>query len=513
MKKLRTLIPAAVALTFWLPAWGQSVPAAQPGQEPAWPQAFDVQGPLVQTFGFAVTQPGPIVVTVQAQGAPLSLSVEGPLPNPMPPMVQSGVGSLRINYTVTPQDLQRGMFWLLHVGLAQPPYGGRSNGSVSVQHPPVDQAKVMQAVQVLSANRHPLAPAPTPSAQAEAVARARSQREADFKAHVAQIAQRRAQNHAALLAQLQPMLDDMRRRKALVQEAGQPLPPPGSDQVKSRAITPYMQIKRLPPHITGFTVAHEQDPITLPPGSPQYGQPGDPVTISGTGFGNSDGEVHFVIGPYLNQDIVLSPGSASVVWLDNQIFSPVPTVSGYLAYPGAIYLKRLSDGAKSNIVPFQFEPDMEQREIQRLAGYVLAQPDHSVALMRQPYGGDNVIFRDNQNVFSGITGVDRFFANTKLENGWTVAQQPITYVPPVGYGSCGLSYRDGCTGGQSWIQSPVVGTDLLSTSVGFSVNPSVSGNSQYEYMLLIPIQGPRGLPDGQVCVTAPAPNTQCPSSN
>jgi len=139
-------------------------------------------------------------VTVQAQGAPLSLSVEGPLPNPSPPMVQSGAGTLRINYTVTPQDLQRGMFWQFHVGLAQPSppqSGARANGSVTVQHPPVDQAKVTQAMAVLIVNRHQ----PAPAARAEAVAQAQSQREADFKAHVAQIAQRRAQNHAAVFAQ------------------------------------------------------------------------------------------------------------------------------------------------------------------------------------------------------------------------------------------------------------------------------------------------------------------------
>jgi hypothetical protein len=512
MNKLRTLILAVVALAFCLPAWPQSAPTAQQAQEPAWPQPFNVQGPLVQTFGFAVTQPGPIVVTVQAQGAPLNLSVEGPLPNPSPPIVQSGAGTLRISYTVTPQDLQRGMFWQFHVGLAQPSppqFGGRANGSVTVLHPPVDQARVMQAMGVLIANQH----RPAPAARAEAVAQARSQRSADFNAHVAQIAQRRAQSHAAIAAQLQPMLNDMRRQKALLQQPGSTSSPSDSDQVKSRGLVPLVPIKRLPlpPQITGFTVTHEQDPINLPPGSPQYGQPGDAVTITGTGFGSSDGELHFVIGPNPAQDIVALPGNA--LWLNTQIFSPVPSVSGFLPYSGAIYVKRLSDGAKSNFVPFQFEPDIEQREIQYLVDYVLAQISGSSVVARIPVGDVNIIYRDNENFFSGITGVDRFFINTKLQNGWTVAQQPITYIPVSGYGSCGYYQIDGCTGGQSWIQSSAVGTDLLSMNVGFSVNPRISGNSQYEYMVLIPIQGPSGIPDGQVCVTAPPPNTQCPSIN
>ena len=78
MNSLRNFIPAVIAVALCLPAWPQSAPTAQQTQEPTWPQAFDAQGPQVHTYGFAVTQPGPIVVSVQAQGAPLSLSVQGP---------------------------------------------------------------------------------------------------------------------------------------------------------------------------------------------------------------------------------------------------------------------------------------------------------------------------------------------------------------------------------------------------------------------------------------------------
>jgi hypothetical protein len=483
-----------------LPAWLQSAPMAQQMQEPAWPLAFDVQGPQVHTYGFAVTQPGPIVVSVQAQGAPLSLSVQGPLPNPSPPMVQSGAGSLRINYTVTPQDLQRGIFWQFQVRLAQavpPQAAGRANGSITVQHPPVDQARVQQAMQALLANRHQ----PAPAARAEAIAQARSQREADLNAHKAQLAQRRVQNHAAILAQLQPMLNEMRRQKALLQQSDT-ASPPGSNQIKSRAVAPLLQLKRLPlppPHITGFTVAHEQDPINLPPGSAPYGQPGDAVTITGTGFGNSDGELHFVIGPSPAQDIVALPGNA--VWLDTQIFSPVPGVSGYLPYSGAIYLKRLSDGAKSNFVPFQFEPDMEQREIQYVSDYVLAQLGGVDVSIQQ----GEVISRYNNNWFSGVNGVDQFFVNRKLKNGWRVAQLPFAYTP-----------QGGGVGGQAFVLPPAgLGTDSLFVIVVFSVDPWILANfgplgnigsgGVFDYMLDIPIEGPKGLPDGVICLQLNCP--------
>jgi hypothetical protein len=222
------------------------------------------------------------------------------------------------------------------------------------------------------------------------------------------------------------------------------------------------------------------------------------VTISGTGFGNSDGELHFVIGPYPAQDIVALPGNA--VWLDTNIFSPVPSVYGFLAYSGVIYIKRLSDGAKSNLVPFQFEPDMEQREIRTPADFILASPNYTNAYFDIANDG---IFHRNTNFFSGVTGVDQIFLTTKLKNGWTVAYQSIAYSQ--GYD----------VGGQLFALPSAIGTDSLSMSVYFSLNPAYfNGVGRItEYSIVIPIQGPSGIPDGVVCVSAPPPNTPCPSTN
>ena len=501
MKSLKCILLALVLIA--LPALSLSLPSAEQSQEPRWPQSFEVQGPQVQVYGFAVTQPGPILVSVQAQGAPLSVSVQGPLPNPRPPLVQSGTGSLRVQYDVTAQDLQRGVFWQIQVRLAQPApaqAGGQARGSLTVQHPPVNQALMLQAMQALATQRH----IPTPEERAQAIAQARAARDADFNAHKAQLAQRRAQNHAAVGAQLQPMLNEMRRQKALLQQPAGPAGP--GSEVRSRAVPPQLHLRPLPapmPNITGYTVAHDQDPINLPSGSPPYGQPGDGVTITGTGFGNDDGELHFVIGPYPSQDLIAQPGNA--VWLDNKIFSPVPSVSGYLAYSGVIYLKRRSDGAKSNIVPFQFEPDMEQREIRFPADYILQQlPGVDTFYYPSDVGIGGVVYdfageiqRSNGNFFSGVTGVDRFFISTKLKNGWTVAQQPIAYTPPYLF-----SY------GQAFVLPSLVGTDKLSLNVGFSVNPAIGGGF-FDYMILIPIQGPSGIPDGVVCVNTPGPSGPC----
>lgn len=90
------------------PAQGQSN-----AQLPTFPQKFDVQGPESDSFGFAVTQPGPVVVDVQNQGAPVIVTLQGPASQPIS---QQGAGQVRLAYTVTPQDIQNGVLLsLIHI--------------------------------------------------------------------------------------------------------------------------------------------------------------------------------------------------------------------------------------------------------------------------------------------------------------------------------------------------------------------------------------------------------------
>ena len=110
------------------------------------PQKFDVQGATANSFGFAVTQPGPITVEVQAQGAPVIVTLQSPGGQPM---TQRGTGNVRLNYNVTPPDVQRNLFWQVQIRSwceEDCLKAGRSVGSVMVQHPPVDQAAVQRAM-------------------------------------------------------------------------------------------------------------------------------------------------------------------------------------------------------------------------------------------------------------------------------------------------------------------------------------------------------------------------------
>ena len=63
-------------------------------QLPTFPLKFEVQGPEVDSFGFAVTQPGPVMVDVQAQGAPVIVTLQSPGGQPI---TQRATGNFRMN--------------------------------------------------------------------------------------------------------------------------------------------------------------------------------------------------------------------------------------------------------------------------------------------------------------------------------------------------------------------------------------------------------------------------------
>src|SRR5262245_56314137 len=146
------------------PALVAPAPAGVP--LPAFPQKFEVVGPEVTSFGLAVTQPGPIAVDLQTEGAPLLVTLKSPAGQSI---TQQGAGNFRLSGGATAEDVQGSPFWIVQIRLAQPmppQQGGRAGGTVSVQSPPVDQAVVQRAVQAASAQPAPTAPSPQAAAQA-----------------------------------------------------------------------------------------------------------------------------------------------------------------------------------------------------------------------------------------------------------------------------------------------------------------------------------------------------------
>jgi hypothetical protein len=479
----RPLPYVLLAICTLLCEFGESTaapPAAAPqSREVQWPQSFALRGFEVRTYGFAVTQPGPIVLDVNSQGAPLDLVLQGPIPQALE---QQGSGALHLSYTVTSQDIQRGVLW--HVMLRMVPAaaqtGAESAGNIGVRHPPADERIVKQAIQTLKAQRH----VPTKQELAQATSSIRAQRTALFNARVAAGEQELVQRRAAIFQSLQPAIDDMRRQKSAgLSQSAPGQSPPAQSGMSTRGL--------LPQH------------IGLPPPAPQpiiaslgatEGVPGDAIMINGSGFGTTDGEVHFMIGADPSLDRATPPH----VWINNQIIAVVPDPSvpdpsvGATAYNGFVYV--VVGGVKSNAVPFHFDPIIDHRLITVPADYLLG------------YFGNDAFIADlgcimhlNLSDIYGASGHDQFFRHTLLQNGWIVESMPITY--PYTYTSGGISLTIG-----------EVGTNSPFTDVFSWVDTNMFTDGYFCYNLEIPIKGPRGLPDGVVCASKPAAGQACPST-
>jgi hypothetical protein len=460
-------------------------PAAAPQlQELQWPQSFDLRGFQVHTYGFAVTQPGPIVLDVKSQGAPLDVVLQGPIAQPLE---QQGSGALRISYVVTPQDVQRGVFWhfILRLTPAAAQAGAGSAGSIGVQHPPANPQIVQQAAQAFMAQRH----VPTAQERAQAASSVRAQRDALFSARLTAGEQELVQRRTVIYQNLQPTIDAMRRQKAATAQPAAAVPPAAPAQsaagVSTRALSPgrFLRPTAPTPVIASLSAAE--------------GVPGDGIIITGSGFGTTDGEVHFVIGADPSLDKTTTPG----VWVNNQIFAVVPDPSvpdpsvGATTYSGVVYV--VVGGVKSNLVPFRFDPIIDHRVIRVPADYLLgnfASPN--------VYGPpDDEVDRYNANWVSGAAGDDQFYRHTLLQNGWTVEPLPIAYSCDPNSAGGGITLVLGRVGTNSPYIDVFSWVDTVWVSYGI-----------FDYAFEIPIRGPRGLPDGVVCASKPAAGQACPST-
>ena len=436
---------------------------------PTWPQKFDVQGPESESFGFAVTQPGPVVVDVQTQGAPVIVTLQGPVSQPIS---QQGAGQVRLAYTVTPQDIQKGVLWGVQIRLAQPvppQQGGRAGGSVMVQHPPVNQAVIQQAVQAMATQQKQ----PSSQEQQQASAQAAAQIEQAFQQRKAQFDRQQLDRRAALHAQLQPQLDQLRsqmagqvRPRGVEGVEGTPVEPGASTEgeVGTRALE-LQRLQRIVP--LSPPVAPNPAIASLSVGQ---GQPGDPVMIAGAGFA-SGGEVHFIINP--GRDVA----ARIDFWSDTQLFVSVPDAAGVLGFNGQVYIVRAQDNVKSNLVPFRFNPALEQRMI----GCNPITPDRLIQGEYQYTFLVKCVEHNGAGDFFGAKGNDEFFRTSKLRNGWIVAAVDVK--PSYIYGVSG-AYDSGNR----------VGTDSPYVNVRWWRN----WFSSVAYVFSVTIVGPKGVPDGVV---------------
>jgi hypothetical protein len=319
---------------------------ASPGQSnlklPIFPQKFDVHGPESDSYGFAVTQPGPIAIDVKAQGAPVVVTLQSPGGQPI---TQQGAGNVRVNYNATPQDVQRSLFWTVlvrawceddcRVANKRP----RATGSVMVKHPAVNQAAVQHVIQTMTAQQKQ----PSPQETQQAGAQAAAQMEQAFQQRKAQFEQQQLQRRANLYSRIQPQLNLLRSRAGgqvrarglddtatTTTEEGLSLPPPNviwltegaqaedqqdGGEIGTRALP---EIRRpMRPEMQALSVAPSQ-PTTQEPAFPKKFQVQGPETDS-FGFG--------VTQPGTIEVAVDSQGPPVIVTLQH-LASPATTQQG-----------------------------------------------------------------------------------------------------------------------------------------------------------------------------------------
>ncbi len=503
--------------------------------EPTWPLRFEMQSGERESTGFAVTQPGPVRVEVRASGVPLLLSLRRPDGRLVE---RQGSGSIAIDEVANAADIASGVFWAVGLRAVQEPAKPANaapasnpaqaatkpvaSGSISVQHPQADAARAQAAWQqskALAAQKIPPRPAAAsmedPAAQSKAMAAA-AQTEHD---------KRVAQKHAAALEQLKPTLApevhaQMGQRIALRLQ-GQSLQQASAAQpvrlVKANAAlaAPLSTTARLPanaallgggkPLTSGAgnsNVATAQSAATgsvsavgsnvaaaaaAPIATPNLanistaeGDPGTPVTLSGSDWGDAPGEVHFIVG---NGRDITAP---ITYWSAAQIVTEVPYADGVAQYDGNVYVKR-ADGAKTPLRAFRFLPLYDVATISlplTKSGPFDARLAPVTFGMLSLSASDKEVDHLSGGLFGG-KGDDEFYLTSRLKNAWLVANaEMVDWAGRPGPGASPTS------GAWASITDSRLGTDSPYIKVHWWVD---GGWASVSYNVRITVQRPKNL--------------------
>jgi hypothetical protein len=459
-------------------------PAQQKFQLPSWPQNFVIEDRKQASLGFAVTQPGPLVVDVQWQGPPLEAVLRGPSAQPI---VQRGQGQVRLTYQVTPQDVQTGVLWVLNLGLL-PNTKGQATGQVSVQYPPANEAQAETAVRarVAQAQQQKLNPA---QIQTHIQAILQSNKNEDARQYQEHL------KEAALKA------DTFLKQKGF------------QGQVQSRAVPPPSDSARIAPKLPPG--ARQPRPVFEPPPPPHIdslsvtnGQPGARVVVHGSGFTTTAGHVYMTGTTGLVQhDARVVMGPAGPTWTDTLIEVTVPELTGVTHFNASLVVAVEGDPGGpqfSNAAPFLFVPRQQSRVLTMVSPFDRRLANHTT--YNQATGGfandASVIGNEIHHVrlfepFAGRDGRDWFFENTALQNGWRVT---CVEVIPYDMRSCqttntvyGIPFGTGAYVAQS--------DQTLKLQVRWWFDAFIPAMF---YTYLFVIRGPENVPDGVLCRTVAA---------
>lgn len=477
--------------------------------EPRWPQKFDLGPGERHAFGFFVGQPGRILVTVQWQGVPLVVSLVKPGGGVVD---KPGNSSATLDYTATADDIKKGAIWSLRLRASQElkPASATvhdrpvkldvrsvATGSVTIQHPPADmqraQAEFNLQTQKANAQKESLRQQSqakqTPASSANLAAQRRLTLSKDTAAR-----------HGALLEQIRGKIPveshQLMSQQIALRAQGKASAIATPPITKSGAA-----IKPLPlgVGVKGTAVSRNADTGTSgsggtvkPVGSSQAatvataainalsvsrGDPGTPLLISGSGFSDTPGEVHFIVA---NGTDLVAPVTT---WTDAQVLTQVPYKDGVPAYNGYVYVKR-ADGVKTSLQGFGFLPPLDVAVL----GFPIASTSGAYQQDAQLYDSHapalwfGLMQHHTYCLPWGLKGDDEYYLQTHLKNGWTLDSAAI-----LANGHPGPN-TDGSAG--AYITDARVGTD----SPYVKVHWWVDANSYVSYdTLQVTIKGPKGL--------------------
>jgi len=487
--QIRLVLAIALAIT-----WAGTPASAQ------MPQPFSVSTGEVTGFGFVVSEPGPINITAQWQGAPLVLRLTGPLAQPIE---KFGSGRAQITYTVTADDVRRGTIW--KVSLRPPGTQAQTEDEPCLTTSCLSRGATVRRratgapIVIDSARMATLSRAPKTSAQGtiviqhpagdvrQAEAQLKGQAEQQRASAQAQEVQIQRQHQGAVeqrkLQVLKSITDQQSaRRQQLKRQAMASKPATMSTQSAQIATNqPITQRPTRPISASQQTTATTQSSEIGAAGSnpPQQtvaapkiaslsvgeGQPGDPVTINGSAFGSAPGEVHFIVNP--GMDVKANAD----YWGDTQIVISVPSAEKIQAYNGTVYIQRGTD--KTNAVSFKFNPTLDFVTLTITNDKLIKDPHD--ASFESSYGRAGAHFGSGD--FFGHKDDDQFFMNTLLKNGWVVDSVNFGVVYISGNANAGVS--DNRIG----TNSPFV-----------KVHWWMDAFSAVTYKLSVTIKGPKGIP-------------------
>jgi hypothetical protein len=224
-------------------------------------------------------------------------------------------------------------------------------------------------------------------------------------------------------------------------------------------------------------------PIAIQQLSVSEGDPGTPVLLTGAGFGDTAGEVHFIVAS--GRDLK----ATSAYWSNGQIMTEVPYLDGVNVYNGIIYVQH-ADGRKSVFSSFRFRPPLDvvvvgMPDCQSTGQYCTIVKDSSIDLQAFTLISRDHIWHSTDAL--GFSGNDEFWKTSILKNDWIVNQCDVQVLPESNSSS-------------TTVTECHPGTNILHTRVHWSIDPSSAWinikapSSISTYAPSVTITGPKGLP-------------------